>query len=137
MTRTACNIATAFVALAVAFAGHAGAQERKAYKVVDKNGKVTYTQAAPLQTTDTRDVKKISIAPAQQGRGGFVGYVPEPGPLYSTQPYYAQATAQQKAAQDQRVATLRAECERARNTDCNNPSTLQYIDSTKIPRRGF
>ena len=39
-------------------------------------------------------------------------------------------------AEEQRMAAVKAECERNRGADCNNPSTLQYLDSTSIPRRG-
>lgn len=115
------------------------AQERKAYKVVDKDGKITYSQTPPV---DGKEAKKVSIAPAQQGRGGATGYSPYDDPRrYSgqqTQPYYPSypSSASAQSAQSQRLATVKAECERQRGVDCNNPATLQYLDSTSIPRRG-
>ena len=116
------------------------AQERKAYKVVDKDGNVTYSQTPPV---DGKEAKKVDIAPAQRGRGGSVdGYSPYDDPRrYSgqtSQPYYSSSGQGQNglSAQEQRQLVLKAECERQRGTDCNNPAAMQYQDSTSVPRRG-
>ena len=112
------------------------AQERKAYKVVDKNGNVTYSQTPPA---DGQDAQKMSTKPTMAGRGGSTGsYSPYDNPrYYSGQPsHYPNSTGQRPPThQDQRLATLKAECERQRGTDCNNPAALQYMDSSSIPRR--
>lgn len=115
------------------------AQERKAYKVVDKDGNVTYSQTPPV---NGQEAQKLSTKPAMAGRGGYVGgsngnYSPYDNPRqYSGQPNYNATGQRQPSAQEQRLAVLKAECERQRGTDCNNPATLQYMDSTSIPRRG-
>lgn len=111
-------------------------QERKAYKHVDKAGNITYSQTPPV---DGKEAKKVDIAPAQQGRGGNAGgYSPYDGRSQSNS--YAnsgnRSTPRQPTAQEQRMAALQTECLRQRGTDCDNPATLQYMDSTSIPRRG-
>lgn len=111
------------------------AQERKAYKIVDKDGNVTYSQTPPV---DGQEAQKLSTKPAMAGRGGYVGgsagyYSPYDNPRqYSGQPTY-NAGQLQPSAQEQRLAALKAECERQRGTDCNNPAALQYMDSNSIP----
>ena len=129
----------ALLMLALMASASVTAQERKAYKVVDKDGNVTYSQTPPV---DGKEAKKVDIAPAQRGRGGSVDkYSPYDDPRrYSgqpSQPYYPSAPAQNRAsAQEQHQLSLKAECERQRGTDCNNPAALQYQDSTSVPRRG-
>jgi len=134
----------ALMALALLASNPLVAQERKAYKVVDANGNVTYSQTPPV---DGQDAQKLSTKPAIVGRGGYVGgsagsYSPYDDPrLYSNQyagrqgynPNYNAAGQRQPTAQEQRYTALKAECERQRGTDCNNPSTLQYMDSTSVP----
>jgi hypothetical protein len=116
------------------------AQERKIYKYVDEKGNVVYSQTP--QTTGTI-VKKLDAAPAYSGRGGNS---PSTSPYDNPRAYsqdrsqYQYQQAQQKRqqkieeARSKRLADLQAECNRNRGTDCNNPETLRYIDSTKIPR---
>ncbi|HTE16527.1 MAG TPA: DUF4124 domain-containing protein [Burkholderiales bacterium] len=126
----------ALTLLALVIGANAFAQERKAYRHVDAAGNVTYSQTPPV---DGKDAKRVDIAPAQRGRGGnTAGYSPYDDPrYYSRQPSYDRyATATQPTAQERRLAMLKAECERQRGTDCNNPAALQYQDSTSIPRRG-
>ena len=130
----------ALVLMAVAVSANVAAQERKAYRVVDAAGKVTYTQTPPVEGKDTKTVEKVDIAPAQRGRGGDVsGYYSYGEPRHHYGQYYderyAAATQSRSNAQEQRIAALKAECERQRGTDCNNPRALQYLDSTSIPRR--
>lgn len=122
--------------LCVAFG--AGAQERKAYRQVDSAGNVTYSQTPPVDGKAAKKVETVDIAPAQQGRGGSSGG-------YSSQEYrqYSGAHSPDRAtvmsvqkipsAQEQKQATLKADCERNRGTDCDNPATLRYLDSTSIP----
>jgi hypothetical protein len=130
---------TAVLALLLAIATSAIAQERKAYRHVDAAGNVTYSQNPPA---DGKEAKKVDITPAQRGRGGYVGGYS----AYDNPRYYAGASAYDRypttptqsyqAARDQRLAAVKTECERQRGVDCNNPATIQYLDSTSIPRRG-
>lgn len=128
---------TAAVLLALFSGMPSHAQERKAYKIVDKDGKVTYSQTPPA---DGKDAQKLSTKPAMAGRGGAAG--PASGPMsdysrqYSSQPNHPTGGTNQPSSQEQRQVALKAECERQRGTDCNNPAALQYLDSTSIPRRG-
>lgn len=134
MTKTG----TAMLALLLATAAGALAQERKAYRHVDAAGNVTYSQTPPA---DGKAAKAINITPAQQGRGGYSGgYSAHDNPRYYTErssyERYQTVVQARQAAQEQRLAGVRAECERQRGTDCNNPAAIQYLDSTSIPRRG-
>lgn len=126
----ACALLALFVGAGVQ------AQERKAYRQVDASGKVTYSQSPPA---DGKESKQVDISPAQRGRGGLVndggGYS-----AYDDPRYYAGQSArdryrvtQRPSAQEQRYAELKAECERQRGTDCNNPATLRYLESTNQP----
>lgn len=128
----------AVLALLILLQGTAFAQERKAYRHVDAAGNVTYSQTPPA---DGKDAKSIDITPAQRGRGGNVsGYTTYDDPrYYAGQPYYdryAGAMPPAQTAREQRLAAVKAECERQRGVDCNNPATIQYLDSTSIPGRG-
>ncbi len=114
------------------------ADEGKVYKYVDKSGKVTYSQIPP---TDGKPAEKMDAKPALQGRaGGGPAYSPydEPRSYRYQESYRTSIIPAQPSvtAQEQRMAAVKAECERNRGTDCNNPATLQYLDSTSIPRRG-
>lgn len=114
------------------------ADEGKVYKHVDKSGKVTYSQVPPA---DGKPAEKMDAKPALQGRaGGGPAYSPydEPRSYRYQEPYRPPIIPAQPpmTAQEQRMAAVKAECERNRGTDCNNPATLQYLDSTSIPRRG-
>lgn len=137
------KIVAALVFVAMGLSANAIAQERKAYRVVDAAGNVTYTQTPPVEGKDTKKVDKVDIAPAQRGRGGdtgsYHGYQSYGEPRYhygqQAQERYAAAAQARTNAQEQRMASLKAECERQRGTDCNNPRALQYLDSTSIPRR--
>lgn len=123
--------------LAVSVSNCALSQERKAYRYVDAAGNVTYSQTPPA---DGKTAKPVDIAPAQRGRGGSAsGYSPYDDPRYYSNPYANNANTSAQASQaqrEQRLAAVKAECLRQRGTDCNNPATLQYLDSTSIPRRG-
>ena len=119
-------------------AAGAGATERHAYKYVDEQGNVTYSQTPPAH----KDAKTVDITPAHQGRGGYTGRD------WSTSPYGSEynpghrqdagrdAQRRREDAQKQRLAKLEAECNQSRGTDCKNPETLRYMDSQRIPRSG-
>lgn len=131
---------TAAFALLLAISAAAMAQERNAYRHVDAAGNITYSQTPPV---DGKDAKKVDITPAQRGRGGYSGsYSPYDNPRHyagaSTSGYerYPSSAQSYQAARDQRLASVKAECERQRGVDCNNPAAIQYLDSTSIPRRG-
>jgi Domain of unknown function (DUF4124) len=141
MNFTRCSLAV-FALLALLTGGNAPAQERKAFKVVDAAGNVTYTQTPPVDSKDAKKVEKVDIAPAQRGRGGYAGghagydtRYHGGQASYDYQERYAAANQAGTKAREQRAADLKAECERQRGTDCNNPRALQYLDSTSIPRR--
>ncbi len=137
LTRTGIAGLALLLGLLMAWASGAGAQERKAYRHVDAAGNVTYSQTPPVHGADTRPV---DITPAQRGRGGYVdSYSPYENPRYyaALSAYERRAAAPaQPSARDQRLAAVKAECERQRGVDCNNPATIQYLDSTSIPGRG-
>ncbi len=135
-TMTKTGIAT--LAFLLATTAGALAQERKAYRHVDAAGVVTYSQTPPV---DGKAAKEVDIAPAQQGRGGYSGgYSVHDNPHYysdrSSYDRYQNAMQARQSAQERRLASVKAECERQRGADCSNPATLQYLDSTSIPRRG-
>jgi uncharacterized protein DUF4124 len=106
---------------------------QKAYKQVDEKGNVTYSQTPPVQG---KEAKKVDISPAQAGRGGPAG---------STDTYRIQRTytyeqpnqqayqKQREEAEQKRIADLKAECNRNRGADCNNPETLRLMEAQKIP----
>lgn len=127
------------VLLALTLGAGACAQERKAYRHVDAKGNVTYSQTPPV---DGKDAKQVDISPAQRGRGGdaggyYGGYSAYDNPYYYNQDRYSRypATAPQSSAYEQRQAELRAQCERQRGTDCNDPAALRYLDSTSVPNQ--
>jgi hypothetical protein len=117
-------------------AAPAGATERKAYKYVDEQGNVTYSQNPPAG----KDAKAVDISPAHQGRGGQI----VPGPAYRSDRGWnadrrndalREQQRRREEAQQKRLAQLEAECVRQRGTDCRNPDSLRYMDSQSIPRR--
>lgn len=116
------------------------ADERKAYKYVDKSGNVTYSQTPP---SDGKAANQIDIAPAQRGTGGGTGAYPYYGDTPTYYPYSSgyrpPVTAVQPvpSAQDQRITALKNECERNRGTDCSDPEALRNLESSKIPRRRY
>ena len=125
------------IAVAIA-AGAAQASERQAYKQVDEKGNVTYSQTPPVQG---KEVKKVDITPAHAGQGGVTQGAGDPSYLYQRnmqnqdeyQRRMQQAQNQQKEAQQKRAEALKAECNRNRGTDCENPQTLRDMEAQKIP----
>jgi len=128
-------IAASLIALGLLASQEGAAQQRKAYKYVDGNGQVVYSQTPPL---DGRRAKSIDISPAYRGHGGYVGSVYAYHAGRADSSFDGQAhDAQRHRAEDagkERVAALEAYCNRHRGTDCSDPETLAYIDSTRIPR---
>jgi len=125
--------------LGLLYCGGAAAEEPKIYKHVDEKGNVVYSQTPPATG---KSVKKLDAQPAYRGLGGYGA----PGsPYYDSSGYtqdyrydqYRNAVQQRQQqvedARNRRNAELEAECNRNRGTDCSNPETLRYIDSTKIP----
>jgi hypothetical protein len=117
----------------------AHAAQPSAYKYVDEKGNVVYSQTPPVKGGEA---KKVDIAPAMTGRGGLPerSYSYE-DPRYSYQGgQYPAAGQREKAAEEakqKRLAELEAQCNRDRGTDCKNPDSLQYRESTSIPRRRY
>jgi hypothetical protein len=126
-----------FLLISLALAGSATAAERQAYKHVDENGNVTYSQIPP---TGAKDPKKVDISPANQGRGG--GYVQgrsaasyyeelhRPSRSYSSRDQVSTLG----SSQSPRDAQLQAECERNRGADCKNADALRQLEYQNIPR---
>lgn len=111
------------------------ASERKAYKIVDEKGNVTYSQTPPTQA---KSVQRIDISPANAGRGGNTGsrdIGSQRSSNYSDQRNQMMYSQKQKReeAEQQRINNLKAECTRNRGADCDNPETLRLIESQKIP----
>lgn len=117
------------------------AQQRSAYKYVDEQGNVVYSQTPPVEAKEAR---KVDISPAHRGREGYAPGVPVPRePDYRTRGSYGagpdprSAQQQREEAAKKRLAELEAECNRNRGTECSNPDTLRYMESTAIPRRRY
>lgn len=116
------------------------AAERKAYKIVDEKGNVTYSQTPPPAAA--KSVQKVDISPASTGRGGYPGsYRDSRETQYQPSREYADERARQQEemrkqrqqAEEQRIANLKAECMRNRGADCENPETLRLIEAQRIP----
>ena len=130
------------IALAVlwtAFCAGAAAQGNKLYKYTDEKGNVVYSQTPPMNGAKAQ---KLESQPAYSGRGGATpSYSPYDNPgVYSNDDVrwrYEEAARrrqeQQEQARQKRLADLEAQCSRNRGTDCNDPETLWYLDSTRTP----
>jgi Domain of unknown function (DUF4124) len=126
------------ISLGLLLGFNATAAERKAYKIVDEKGNVTYSQTPPPEAA--KSVQKVDISPASAGRGGNTTS-PElrqrnPGQAdYMEQRNQAMQIEQQRrqAAEKQRVENLKAECNRNRGADCDNPETLRLIEAQQVP----
>ena len=123
--------------LCACVAGHA-AEDRRAYRHVDNEGRVTYSQTPPV---NGRPAQEVNIRPAQSGRGGVVMPYNEylPGSAFYGQraqwqsPRYSNAAVNNNA-REQQLAALKAQCVSNRGTDCNNPQALQYLQASQLPR---
>jgi hypothetical protein len=123
------------LAIGIAASCSAGASEKKAYKIVDEKGNVTYSQTPPNQA---KSVQKVDISPASSGRGGNTESRDLRQQQQSShagqrnQQIYNQQQKREEAEQ-QRIANLKAECHRNRGSDCDNPEALRLIEAQKIP----
>lgn len=123
--------------LCAGFATSACAQStaREAYKHVDEQGRVTYSQTPP-----EKDGRKIALPPPRQSAYGY--------------PYDERAVMQRQANEDRRreyerqmrerqealeearkrqIEELRADCLRNRGTDCNDPKTIRRMAAERGP----
>ena len=120
--------------------GAATAEDRKIYKYIDEKGNVVYSQSPPVSGAKAQT---LDAAPAYSGRGGN----DRSASPYDNPRVYSQDNLQEQRreaaeqrrqqmedARKKRLAELEAECNRNRGTDCSNPETLRYIESTRIPR---
>jgi len=137
--------ATLGAVLWVLLCAAATAQGNKLYKYVDEKGNVVYSQTPPMSGAKAQ---KLDPRPAYSGRGGSTSSYS----VYDNPSIYSGDSAQQRReeaerkrqeqredARQKRLAELEAECNRNRGTDCKNPETLRYQESTRIPggvRRG-
>ncbi len=126
--RVSCVLVAAAVAVCTV-----PAAAQKAYKQVDEKGNVTYSQTPPVQG---KEAKKVDISPAQAGRGGPAGSTD----TYRIQRTYSYDQSNQQAYQKQReeaeqkrMAELKAECNRDRGTNCNDPEALRLMEAQRIP----
>jgi len=120
----------------------AAAGDGRIYKHVDEKGNVVYSQTPPM---DGAKARKLDSSPAYRGSGGdssSASPYDNPG-RYSRDEQLQQHrnTAQERQqrveeSRRSRQAVLEAECNRNRGTDCKNPETLRYLESTQIPRSG-
>jgi len=140
---TCCSRITRNAILGAALLGMlqcaAAAEPGKAYKYVDENGNVVYSQTPPPKGAG---VKKLDLQPAYRGLGGYGTPV---SPTNETRDYYEeyrrdrygkvlqQRRQQMDDATSKRRAELEAECNRNRGTDCSDPEALRYLESTKVP----
>jgi hypothetical protein len=131
-------IGTLSLLLGLLLAVNATAAERKAYKIVDEKGNVTYSQTPP--PAPAKSVQKVDISPASAGRGGNTTS-PDLRQRNSSQADYMEQRNQamlieqqrRQEAERQRIENLKAECNRNRGADCDNAETLRLIEAQKIP----
>ncbi|MCC6532347.1 MAG: DUF4124 domain-containing protein [Burkholderiales bacterium] len=117
--------------------GTANAQSaRQAYKHVDEQGNVTYSQTPP----EKRDAKAIGLPPPRSA--------PPAGRDYERDVMRRQAAEDRRRdwerrqqerqaaveeARRRRTEDLRAECNRNRGTDCNDPETIRRMEAERGP----
>ena len=109
------------------------------YKYTDEKGNVVYSQTPPMSGAKAQ---KLDSRPAYRGLGGdSTFYSPYDNPrAYSNDDArwrYEEAMRKrqerEELARQKRLADLEARCNRNRGVDCNDPETLRYIESTKVP----
>lgn len=131
--------ALALAALGALLCAGASAQSNKLYKYTDEKGNVVYSQTPPMSGTKSQ---KLDARPAYSGRGGDSSlHSPSDRPgTYSNDDVrwrHEEAARKRREHQEQarqrRLAELEAQCNRNRGTDCKDPETLRYMESTKIP----
>ena len=114
------------------------AEDTRAYRYVDGNGQVMYSQVPPVNGQPSQ---QVNIRPAQSGRGGAVMPYNEPMPhFFNPGPYGSRYgspnTVTASNAREQQLANLKAQCVANRGTDCSNPQALQYLQNSQLPRGG-
>jgi hypothetical protein len=116
--------------LTISAATITSAVERKAYKYVDEQGNVTYSQTPPV--TAKSEPKKVDISPAHQGRGGDASdRITYPRDRYTAPRDQVRSLG---PASNDKQAQLIAECERNRGSNCRDPATLRYMEDQNRPR---
>ena len=119
-------------------AAAAGAQQpaRQAYKHVDEQGRVTYSQTPPA-----KEAQKMTLPPPRT-TSGPAGRDYERDALRRQE--YEDRRVQHERAQrerqesleadrNKRVEDLRAECLRNRGTDCDSPDTIRRMEAERGP----
>ena len=103
---------------------------RKAYKHVDENGRVSYSQTPPAS-----DAKTIDLPPPRLAPPGTRDYEHEVIRRQANEDRRAEYERRQRErqatldeARSRRDDELRAECNRKRGTDCDNPETLRRLE---------
>jgi len=118
----------------IALAVHAQ-PAREAYKHVDADGRVTYSQTPP-----EKDARKLALPPPRQGA--------YPSPDYEREAMRRQAAEDRRLeyerrmrerqemleeARKRRIEELRSDCLRNRGTDCNDPETIKRMETERGP----
>ena len=119
-------------------AAAAGAQQpaKQAYKHVDEQGRVTYSQTPPA-----KEAQKMALPPPRT-TSGPTGRDYERDALRRQE--YEDRRVQHERAQrerqeaydadrNKRVEDLRAECLRNRGTDCDSPDTIRRMEAERGP----
>jgi len=106
---------------------------RKAYKYVDENGRVTYSQ-----TPTAPDAKKIDLPPPRATPSTTRDYERKVIRRRTNEDRRAEYERRRRERQEaleeahrKRADELRAECNRKRGTDCNNPETLRRMEAQR------
>ena len=119
-------------------AASADAQQpaKQAYKHVDEQGRVTYSQTPP----PAKDAQKVVLPPPRTPQQPGRDYERE---ALRRQEYENQRTQHERAVRERqeavendrnkRVQELRAECARNRGTDCDNPDTIRRMEAERGP----
>jgi len=124
------------VALGVAAALLSGSAASQAYKHVDEQGRVTYSQTPP-----GKDAQKVDVPPPRRTQA-------HPSRDYEREALRRQAQEDRQReferrsrerqeameeARRKRTEDLRAECHRNRGTDCNDPETIRRMEAERGP----
>lgn len=125
-------------ALALAASVAAAQPARQAYKHVDEQGRVTYSQSPP-----TGDAKKVDIPPPRKSvpysqRDTEREAIRRQEYENRRQRAEHERQAQREALEESRrkqIEALRAECNRNRGTDCNDPETIRRMEADRGPSR--
>jgi len=107
----------------------------QAYKHVDEQGRVTYSQTPPA-----KDAKKVDVPPPRRVQPQLPDYEREVlrrQEREDRQREYARRSRERQEALEEarrkRTEDLRAECHRNRGTDCNDPETIKRMEAERGP----